>query len=665
MKNKLKIIVSVISFILICSVLLPFLWACTPTETDTTGTSNNPDSGEQGENPVENEVADIYTSKEIADAIMAAYAPEDIPEGTAFQHFFSGAEEGSENYLSPAQAGLLINGSMAEIKEFDYLEDFAFHTPVGNHIFEVDVLKIKKGEEANLESVKELFTKRMKRKDNGDIRNYVQHEVPLIDNAKIINAGNYVILLATSDNSKGEAVINDMIKSGVKNDSSLSNDTTEEQSPAPTTEYKPVSLDEVVNIEPEILFDLELFTTVNQVTDPEPDPSQPRRTAVPSVTVKKYSHNTSFIVGGKCEVGAMIRVTGGTEEVYTSSDIGSYLVEVPFAEEGTTTLKLTAELDGKSPSFEITFIIKPQTDVDLYDKYGIYGTVIGYNFMTYVEDCMPDYLGTNLINDAEIAALTQRTQTKIKNLRDKGCNAEIIYLLAPNTVRIWPENVPMRYTENKNDTLVRQWKEGVIAGGATVLDLTDLMMSHKNDEFKIWHKTDTHWTEYGAMLGYYELMNYIAQKFPDAAPRPRSDFEPYTKEANFGDIFNFLELNISDLKETSAFVKFNFEPPIFNDNYDTGHPDLYNGNSVCLVHNRVEFSHTTESNVAGVKLPKAYFFRDSFEGPLHAFYTDRFSSATFKSMWDYNFNATEIAKENPDYVIYIISERNIKNVLYN
>jgi len=83
------------------------------------------------------------------------------------------------------------------------------------------------------------------------------------------------------------------------------------------------------------------------------------------------------------------------------------------------------------------------------------------------------------------------------------------------------------------------------------------------------------------------------------------------------------------------------------------------------IHARVQFPHTTNSNVAGQKLPSVYVFRDSFEGPIHAFYTDRFSTATFKGMWDYGFNLNEIARNDPDYILYVISERNIKNVLYN
>ena len=455
-------------------------------------------------------------------------------------------------------------------------------------------------------------------------------------------------------------------------------ETTERTQPT-TTESPPVTTappPAAVNIMPETHADTTeppiippAEQPVQNQPQPNPDITDAGRTAVPKVDVNQYSHNTSYLIGGKCEIGAMIRVTGGTEEIYTGSDHGDYLVEVPFAVDGTASLKLTAEMPGKTPSEEIVFEVKPQKNVNYFEKNGSFGVVIGDNYMTYFADCLPDYTGSNLISDAEIAALTARTEKKLNNLRNAGSNAEIIYLLVPNTVKIWSNEVPKRYTEHKGDSLLTQWKAGVTAGGATVVDLTDVMMANKTGELKIWHKTDSHWTEYGAYLGYNALMNYIAQKFPDAAPRPRSDFEFYNQEVNFGDIYATLGLNLSDLRETTTFANFKFDPPHYNADYNTGHVNLYDQDctlkmSARLIHARVSFAHTTKTNLTGLNLPSVYVFRDSFEGSLHAFYTDRFSTATFKSMWNYNFNASEIAKLNPDYIIYIVSERTIKNVMY-
>jgi len=152
-------------------------------------------------------------------------------------------------------------------------------------------------------------------------------------------------------------------------------------------------------------------------------------------------------------------------------------------------------------------------------------------------------------------------------------------------------------------------------------------------------------------------MEYIARKFPDAAPRPPSDFEFYNKKVYFGDIYATLGLERNVLKEYTTFVKFKFEPP-------GGFRYIYDGNSVVINHNITNKFQTTESNLTGLNLPSAYIIRDSFCGPIFNFLTDRFSKITWQAMWDYSFNLDRISKLAPDYVIYIINERNIKNIMH-
>lgn len=390
------------------------------------------------------------------------------------------------------------------------------------------------------------------------------------------------------------------------------------------------------------------------------------------ITVLKNSSPTSFLIGGKCEVGAKVTVTGGKSTVSTNSDNGDFLIEVFYTD--VTTLKLTTQVPGKDPSKEIEIEVAPDEFAeDLFEKYdkikeqGV-GIVVGYNYMTYFSSCLPGFLGEDVLKSDDVTNLTERTQNKLKTLRDEGCEAELIYLVVPNTMMIWEEDVPVSYDKYKGKTLLSQWKEAVTDGGATVIDLTKVMTDHKKDEFKIWHKTDSHWTEYGAYLAYVELMNYIAKEYPDAAPRPASDFEFYNQEVNFGDISHRLELDPSDLKETTAFVNFKFDPPHFNKDFDKGHlgMDLYKKDTIDINHDRVSFAHVTNSNVQDKNLPSAYILRDSFEGALHAFYTDRFSTATFQAMWSLGFfDTNSIVKANPDYIICVVGERNLAGSVVN
>jgi len=632
----------------------------TPNPAETSADGNVQDTQNNSGNSSAAQTGAGYTPKEIVDAIIAAYPATDMPE---MQYYYSGVDESSQNYLDPNMAGMLINSAYAPVPEFDYLLDYALDTPVGNHVFEVDVLRVK--DVKDLDAVKGVLDSRMKTKNNGNIAFYVPEEQPLLDNAKVMTTGSYAILLATTDNSIGVKVINNMLNSTLQNsgdNSVLDNNATESLTGnAQTVQGTTASAanvnmpEQVVNVQSQTDIDFNLFTTEAAATQASAGLAV---TATPIVDVHMYSFNTSYFIAGTCEPGAKIRVTGGTEEWLTNSNFGNFFVEIPFAETGVSTLKLTAITDGKLPSKETTFIVKPQKDVTLFDDGGIYGNIVGYNHQYFCEDSLASFEGDDVLKDSEVPAIQTRMEKKIKDLRDKGCNAEIVFLLVPNPMRVYPEDAPTRYTENTGTTLRQQWEGAVTAAGATVVDLTDLFMQHKNDDFKIFQQTDTHWTEYGAMLGYNALMSYIGQKFPDALPRPSSDFEVSNKEFNWGDMFSRFNLQPSDLKDTTAVVKFNFDVP-------GGRVDLYqDGNCLNLVHALVSMAETLHTNLTG-NFPSVYIYRDSFAGPFQAFISDRFSTAYYTPMWDYTWRLNDIVKQNPDYVLYIINERNIPAVLYN
>lgn len=187
------ICVKKISAVLICAVLLfgvPLLSSC--------------------EKESEAGVLDsVYTAKEVADAIMAAYGPEEFPEG-GFEHLFSGADEDSNSYIEPKYAGLIIDGGYSPLEEYEYFSDCAFYVPVGQHMFEVDVMKVDESRQKDIGILKEVLERRLKTKTNSDVLAYTPEDAPILENAKIITSGAYVILLATTDNSKAEKAINEM-----------------------------------------------------------------------------------------------------------------------------------------------------------------------------------------------------------------------------------------------------------------------------------------------------------------------------------------------------------------------------------------------------------------------------------------------------------------------
>jgi hypothetical protein len=585
------------------------------------------------------------SAKEIADAIMSIFEEQELSPMT---RYFYGAKEGTPEYFEPERSGWLITGKMNTDPVMDSLSDYAFYVPKGWYAFEVDVLKLK--DSADLSKAIAYLEARQKRQNGPDLEFYNPTDLPLIRNASIFAVGNYAIMLATSDNDKARQVVADLFEGKAQLRTDIVTD------PVGEEQIKGYDFSEASE-------DIVQIPSVNNIDitmlEPESKKDLPpdQITAIPEITVSKYTHNTMFLLGGTCEEGAVIRVRGGTEEINSRSDYGDWLVEVPIDPEKPSTLYLTAEVSGKEESDTVKFIVRPQEGITLYEDSGVFGVVVGNDYFTWFQDCIPTFTGSNLLKENEIENLKSRYARKVENLRSRDLDTEIIILMVPSPMRIYAEHVPSYIQQTDGITLTDQFNEAMKEAGITVIDLRDVMFAHKYDPFKIFHRTDSHWSEYGAYFGYIELMNYIAKKFPDAAPRPASDFEFYNKKVNYGDIYATLGLGRTELKEYSVFVNFKFNPP-------GGFRNIYNGDSLVIDHNVTGKSHVTESNLRGLNLPTAYIMRDSFCGPIFNFLTDRFSAITWQAMWDYTFDIYRISQAKPDYLIYIINERNIKNIMY-
>jgi hypothetical protein len=580
----------------------------------------------------------------------------DGQELSPISRYYFGAAEDAAEYFEPERSGWLISGKMEIDPVMDLLSDYAFYIPKGWYAFEVDVLKVKDTD--SLTKATEYLHARRAHQDSPDLEFYNPADVPVIHDARIFTVGNYAIMLATTDNDKAQEAISELFgdKAQIKitTENSDTPVTSDEETEAETEFSYPVESVAIVDIESKTNFDISML-------DPIPKKNLPpdQITEIPKVTVCKYSRNTMFLLGGTCEDGAVIHIKGGTEEINSRSDYGDWLVEVPIDPMNISVLHMSATVPGKAESDVVKYVVRPQKGITMYEDSGIYAVVVGNDYFSWFDDCIPGFVGKDVLNDSSVEKLKDRYAKKITDLRSRDLDTEIIVLLITSPMRLYAEHVPtyLKVKQNTGITLTDQFKGAMSEAGVTVIDLSEVLFAHKNDTFKIFHRTDSHWSDYGAYFGYVELMNYIAKKFPDAAPRPASDFEFYNKRVYFGDIYNTLRLGRNVLREYTTFVKFKFDPP-------GGFRNIYNGNSVVIDHNVTNKNETTTSNLTDLELPSAYIMRDSFCGPIFNFLTDRFSKITWQAMWDYSFNINRIAKAEPDYLIYIINERNIKNIMY-
>ncbi|MDD4773290.1 MAG: hypothetical protein PHZ09_06750, partial [Eubacteriales bacterium] len=259
----------------------------------------------------------------------------------------------------------------------------------------------------------------------------------------------------------------------------------------------------------------------------------------------------------------------------------------------------------------------------------------------------------NIFTDTQIESVKKRVAERVSYLA--GINCELIYLIIPTPMHVYPELVPDRFPLNTGITRTEQFETAVTESGAVVINLYELFTEHKNDEFKIFHKTDTHWTQYGAYLGYLELLSYVSEKWPDATPRGEGEVEFYKEQVEIADLAEHTEMDQKLLRENATFMRL-----LFDTNHD---PNIWHPRTNRLNHDLCSHDHVTKSSRAGSLLPRAYIMRDSFGTPIYALLSDAFESANWKSMWRYDFDKNDISRFKPDYLIYIVTERNIGSIL--
>jgi alginate O-acetyltransferase complex protein AlgJ len=155
-------------------------------------------------------------------------------------------------------------------------------------------------------------------------------------------------------------------------------------------------------------------------------------------------------------------------------------------------------------------------------------------------------------------------------------------------------------------------------------------------------RTDTHWTEEGAMRAYQSMMRRIQDWYPgtrmfDAEEMNWSDPIPYS-----GDLAKMIMLE-SELKDWRTPVTVEGEKNLTRRELGTGHHDVI-GRGVFR-----------EVDGADPEAPSLFVFHDSYMGFQYGYMPMTFSQSWWK--WQPNFDCRAIANRRPDIVLHEMAER--------
>ncbi len=307
------------------------------------------------------------------------------------------------------------------------------------------------------------------------------------------------------------------------------------------------------------------------------------------------------------------------------------------------------------PEFNLNEPIKYVRDIKNYyeDNFGLKSTLVNnyidFKFIFLEENPIPNrvvrgkegwyFLGNEFNNtfnnsfgnDTFLNGELEKITQNIKNIKNYLSAKNILFYLVvpPDKNRIYQEKLPFNLSQNKTklEILKKHLKKEI---DFDIIDLTDISLTNKLKEL-IYLKTDTHWNEYGAFLGYNETINILSKK-NNVSSVPISNYNLEEKVIDNGDIINMINLNI---EEKAIFLNRKTRSNIITKKL-SGHVKHYinpNKNLKLLMHH------------------------DSFANDWIRFFNESFGECIYSR--GYILNKTLIEKEKPDILIFEIIERDI------
>lgn len=367
--------------------------------------------------------------------------------------------------------------------------------------------------------------------------------------------------------------------------------------------------------------------------------------ATPVVIATAYNDVNKLVIFGTAEACSTVSVRGGESAVSCRAEDGSFVIEVTIKEEDTSVLRLTAVTDGKAESAPR----KINAEYD-YDN-GYRSVIIGKDGHLHYDATEADYLGYNLYSQEQLAELKGYLSAKAAAVKAVSPNTKIIYLIAPNHLTIYPETAPDWLAEEKqteNSRLQQLYDYFADFEDVKFINVRDRLLAEKEKtDFLIYNKTDTHWNELGAYYACCELLNYVAEDFPAAAPDPLENFTVVSKSVTGGDMANFLRVDLTKVREYGTFVRS--KTPL-----KTGIEKQY-----IMDFENAQFGDYHEYNIAGEGLPTMVMYRDSFATNMVSFLSEKFSRSVYNGISSYELDLEQIAAEQPDYLIFEFVERSL------
>ncbi|MBQ8296390.1 MAG: hypothetical protein IJX77_01240 [Ruminococcus sp.] len=132
--------------------------------------------------------------------------------------------------------------------------------------------------------------------------------------------------------------------------------------------------------------------------------------------------------------------------------------------------------------------------------------IIGKDDWLYYTPTSDDFMNTNVLSDRAISNIDHNLTLLSNYCNEQG--AEFIFTVAPNKNSIYPEYMPYNYIETDNSgNLEKLGIKQAQSQSYTYVDLKAVLLEEKaQSELPLYHTTDTHWNNVGALAARNALL---------------------------------------------------------------------------------------------------------------------------------------------------------------
>lgn len=426
-------------------------------------------------------------------------------------------------------------------------------------------------------------------------------------------------------------------------------------------------------------------SSVESQEDPKPEEGQ---TAMPKVTQYYNVSQTEVLIAGTCEADAVIKADAvGAGKAEATAKGNNYAIIVDVGEGENVNIRLTATAAGKTASQE-RIVIASYEAAEAGNA--VNPTKLFNKCVLFLQKTLDVAGASSIRTNTALDKFVTTVNGYVNTIESKKYDTEVIYVLIPSKYSVCPEKAEGYEGDGNSISLYDQAKDALERSDATVIDLYDAL-TKADAQYPLYYDTYATWSEYAAFLGYTEVMNYIAQKYPAAAPRPITDFKVNEVAANAGELAYYMGLDSKHFGETI----YDLVPDKFDVNI--GDASVLDGEKSYKISDVLQYIDAAKGNylpcnnyfaskevtpitntyadsqfhffTGRTDLPTALIYRDDYTIPMVDMLAERFNNSAFMASGVFNINVSRGAKyaaegkQNVDYIIVFASEENLTKLI--